>query len=176
MALKESCGKGRFSNFSIAKLLEKGEEEEEEREESEDEETRVGQEDDREVKTKEEEGGDHHIKQEKIELLGAAELSGLIELHSCSWEAIFMIFFCKLASSKILPLNGKIENGNHFRCSSPVDSSVPQTTFANNSLKRTAAVVAASALLSFRMCATIAKSITQVTTHTHCIFLIVCWQ
>ena len=84
MALKESYGKGRFSNFSIAKLLEKGEEEEEEREESEDEETRVvGPDDDWEVKTKEEEGGDHHIKQEKIELLGAAELSGLIELHSC---------------------------------------------------------------------------------------------
>ena len=55
MALKESCGKGRFSNFSIAKLLEKGEEEEEEREESEDEETRVvGPDDDWEVKTKEE--------------------------------------------------------------------------------------------------------------------------
>ena len=83
MALKESCGKGRFSNFSIAKLLEKGEEEEEEREESEDEETRVGREEDWEEKTKEEEGGDHHIKQEKIELLGAAELSGLIKYHSC---------------------------------------------------------------------------------------------
>ena len=79
-----------------------------------------------------------------------------------------MIFFCKL------PLNGKFENRNHLRCSSLVDSSVPQTTFANNSLKRTAAVVAAGALLSFRMRATIAKSITQVTTHTHCIFLIVC--
>ena len=78
MALKESCGKGRFSNFSIAKLLEKGEEEKEEREEFEDEETREGQEDDWEVKAKEEEGGDHNIKQEKIELLGAAELSGLI--------------------------------------------------------------------------------------------------
>ena len=175
MALKESCGKGRFSNFSIAKLLEKGEEEEEEREESEDEETRVGQGDDWEVKAKEEEGGDHHIKQEKIELLGAAELSGLIKLHSCFMRIKIMIFFCKLASSKIIPLNGKIENRNHFRCSSLVDSSVPQTTFANNSLKRTA-VVAASALLSFRMRATIAKSITQVTTHTHCIFLIVCGQ
>ena len=54
MALKESCGKGRFSNFSIAKLLEKGEEEEEEREESEDEETRVGQEEKQKQACKEE--------------------------------------------------------------------------------------------------------------------------
>ena len=114
MALKESYGKGRFSNFSIAKLLEKGEEEEEEREETEDEETRVGQEEDWEVKTKEVEGGDHNIKQEKIELLGAAELSGLIELHSCFMRIKIMIFFCKLASSKILPLNGKIEYVLHW--------------------------------------------------------------
>ena len=72
--------------------------------------------------------------------------------------------------------SSKIKNGKHLRCSSLVDSSVPQTTFANNSLKRTGAVVAASALLSFRMRAIIAKSITQVTTHTPCIFPIVCWQ
>ena len=99
MALKESCGKGRFSNFSIAKLLEKGEEEEEEREESEYEETRVGPEDDWEVKTKEEEGGDHNIKQEKIELLGAAELSGLIELYSCFMRSNIYDFLLRTDST-----------------------------------------------------------------------------
>ena len=103
MALKESCGKGRFSNFSIAKLLEKGEEEEEEREESEDEETRVvGPEYDWEVQTKEGEGGDHHIKQEKIELLGAAELSGLIKLHSCFMRSNtydFLLQTCKFKNT-----------------------------------------------------------------------------
>ena len=57
MAVKTSCGKGRFSNFSIAKLLEKGSKDEE-----------------GEQKEELEEGGaddeDCEIKQEKIELLG----------------------------------------------------------------------------------------------------------
>ena len=72
MAVKISCGRGRFSNFSIEKLLEKGskgEKEELEEEGGEDEETR-GQFVDE----------DCEIKQEKIELLGRAELSATIEL------------------------------------------------------------------------------------------------
>ena len=62
--MKTSCGKGRFSNFSIAKLLEKASEDEEGEQKEE---------------TVEEEGEDEEdckIKQEKIELLGGAELSG----------------------------------------------------------------------------------------------------
>ena len=69
MAGKTSFGRGRFSNFSIAKLLEKGSKAEERGEKEE----------------VEEEGGEgdelvdeehREIKQEKIELLGGAELSG----------------------------------------------------------------------------------------------------
>ena len=68
MAVKISCGRGRFSNFSIAKLLEKGskgEKEEPEEEGREDDETRGQFVDD-----------DCEIKKEKIDLLGGAELSG----------------------------------------------------------------------------------------------------
>ena len=74
MAVKTSCGRGRFSNFSIAKLLEKkGEERDEEKKELEEE----GGEGDEEEKLQIVEREDCEIKQEKIELLGGAELSGL---------------------------------------------------------------------------------------------------
>ena len=69
MAGKMSSGRGRFSNFSIAKLLEKGSKGEERGEKEEVEEE--GGEDDELVDEEHRE-----IKQEKIELLGGAELSG----------------------------------------------------------------------------------------------------
>ena len=69
MAGKMSSGGGRFSNFSIAKLLEKGSKGEERGEKEEVEEE--GGEDDELVDEEHRE-----IKQEKIELLGGAELSG----------------------------------------------------------------------------------------------------
>ena len=74
MAVKTNCGRGRFSDFSIPKLLEKkGEEREDEKEELEEE----GEQGDEEEKLQLVEGEDCEIKQEKIELLGGAELSGL---------------------------------------------------------------------------------------------------
>ena len=69
MSLKSSCGRGRFSNFSIAKLLEKGSKDDEKEEK---EELEKGEEDDARLLADE----DCEIKQEKIELLGGAELSG----------------------------------------------------------------------------------------------------
>ena len=72
MSLKSSCGRGRFSNFSIAKLLEKGSKDDEKEEKEELEKGEGGEDDGARLLADE----DCEIKQEKIELLGGAELSG----------------------------------------------------------------------------------------------------
>ena len=71
MSLKSSCGRGRFSNFSIAKLLEKGSKDDE-KEEKEELEEGGGEDDEARLLADD----DCEIKQEKIELLGGAEPSG----------------------------------------------------------------------------------------------------